>query len=150
MASALKLYPAESPTLPLPPKNRPEKSKSARPSPLNPKNCRVVSLGRKSKLSYLLDENRTQYERMLAIIRSGAFIKTAALSIGITPETLSRWMARGKSDWESIYAQFRQAVLQAVALASIDVEIKVRESNPVFWLKCGPRQMLGDGMWREP
>lgn len=127
----------------------PRKTKVVPREHLNPKSTRVVSRGRKSKLSYLLSEQPELYQRMLEMIRAGSFIKTAALAIGVAPETLSRWLARGKVEERSIYAQFRQQVCQAVALATVDVEARVRDTNPVFWLKCGPRKLLGDGLWRD-
>jgi hypothetical protein len=98
----------------------------------------------------LMRSDAAAYERMLTLIRAGAFAWVAAQSLGIAAETFSRWMARGARQRRGIFRQFRQDVEQAQALARITAEIQVRRENPLAWLRSGPaRSRPGMPGWTD-
>lgn len=85
-----------------------------------------------------------RYQRMLEYIRAGSYLHVAAQAVGVAPETLSRWLSRGRSARSGTsYYQFRQDVTQAIAEASVVAEVAVHQSRPETWLRCGPRKLLG-------
>jgi hypothetical protein len=99
---------------------------------------RIGHRGRPSKLKKLIDEHPADYERMLALIRAGAFARGAAQAMGIAPETFSRWLTRGLQQRRGIYRQFRQDVEQAQAQSRCVAEMRVYRENPLAWLRLGP------------
>src|SRR5438552_3793168 len=106
--------------------------------------------GRPSKLVTLMEETPTLYARMLGLIRAGGFAWIAAQSIGIAPETFSRWLTRGKIERRGHFRQFRQDVLQAAAQARVFAEIRVYRDNPLAWLRFGPgRTTEGSPGWTD-
>jgi hypothetical protein len=106
------------------------------------------AIGRVSKLAYLLHDNRPLYAKMLNYVRAGAYLHVAAAAIGVAPETISRWLAKGERAKSGHYSQFRQDILAAVAEASVIAESELKSSKPETWLRCGPRRLLGDE-WRD-
>lgn len=104
--------------------------------------------GRISKLAHLIRDRPDQYRRMLDYVRAGAYLHVAAAAIGVTPETVSRWLSKGEKAKSGHYAEFRQDILAAVAEASLVAEVQVKQNKPETWLRCGPRRLLGDE-WRE-
>ncbi len=94
--------------------------------------------GRRSTLSIVMEEQPDVYQAMLVRIRLGAFAHVAASSLGIRPETFSRWLTKGKEARSGIFAQFYQDVSVAQAEARMTAEMEVRRDNPLAWLRYGP------------
>ena len=63
--------------------------------------------GRKTKLT------PERQEKILGCVRAGMSYKDAAQSAGITPETLCRWLARGKVE-SSLFHEFYESVRKAL------------------------------------
>ena len=75
--------------------------------------------GRKTKLT------PERQEKILRCVRAGMSYKDAAQSVGITPETLCRWLARGKVEsglFHEFYESIRKALVhfELVHLENID------------------------------
>jgi hypothetical protein len=96
----------------------------------------------------LLTDHRDRFEKMLNFIRAGAYFHVAAAAIGIPPPTFSKWLSKGERAKKGIYREFREAVLEAVAEASVVAEAELKQSKPETWLRNGPRRLLGEE-WRE-
>lgn len=83
--------------------------------------------GRPSKLTPELQAN------ICLALRGGNFREAAAEWQGISAETMSRWIKRGADDEEagkqSIYRDFRQAVLKAEREAEIDAVAKIMKAG---------------------
>jgi hypothetical protein len=113
-------------------------------------NRKLSRRGRRSKLLALMHETPARYRAMLNLIRAGGFSCDAAVSIGIAPETFSRWLARGAREGRGAFRQFRQDVQRASAQARVLAEIEVRQSDPLAWLRYGPgRTTPGRPGWTE-
>lgn len=114
-------------------------------------NCAIQTRrGRPGKLESILDNCPEVYQRMLKLIRAGAFACGAAQAMGIAPETFSRWLSRGRREQDGIYRQFRQDVLRAQAEARVVAEIQVYRENPLAWLRFGPgRSRPGEPGWTD-
>ena len=65
--------------------------------------------GRKTKLTL------ERQEKILTYVRAGMTNKEAAQVAGITPETLSRWVARGKKVESGLFREFYKSVQKALA-----------------------------------
>ena len=64
--------------------------------------------GRKTKLT------PERQEKILRCVRAGMIYKDAAQSAGITPETLCRWLARGKVE-SGLFHEFYESIQKALA-----------------------------------
>ena len=109
----------------------------------------LPSRGRTSKLESLIRDRPSDYAMMIEYNRAGAFAKTAAAAVGVSPETFSRWFAKGETATSGPYRQFYQDLVQAVGLASVLAEADVHRADAKHWLKCGPRRMLGEERERQ-
>lgn len=103
--------------------------------------------GRPSELEALMAEPQ-RYKEFIAYVEIGVTYVAAAASIGISPETLAGWLRKGRENDDSIYSKFLADIRQAVGKASIVVEGEIRADDPKFWLRNGPRRLLGDD-WRD-
>ena len=69
--------------------------------------------GRPSKLTPEIQD------RIVAAIRAGNYVETAARHAGIDPATFYRWMERGAKERSGKYREFRKAVEKARADAEV-------------------------------
>jgi hypothetical protein len=87
--------------------------------------------------------------KIVETIRSGSFDWVAARTAGISPATFKEWLRRGEGKdanrpYEKLYVQFAIEVRRAQAEARSQAEIKVREDQPLAWLRYGPGRDRGD------
>ena len=104
--------------------------------------------GRRSKLAALMEDQAEKYAQSLQYLRLGATLTAVAGYLGVSPDTMSRWISRGRESTKGNYHRFWREVTAAVAHASVMVEIEVKVNHPLQWLKNGPRRLLGDE-WRD-
>jgi hypothetical protein len=72
-------------------------------------------------------------------IERGVFGHIAAQAAGVSFRTYFDWMRRGdQGDGEEPFASFASQVNTAKAQARAVREMKVAETDPMFWLRCGP------------
>tara|TARA_B100000686_G_C16118988_1_gene631661 strand:+ start:133 stop:561 length:429 start_codon:yes stop_codon:yes gene_type:complete len=74
--------------------------------------------GRKGKLT------RKMIKSIASKVRKGATFKAAALSSGISNQTLHKWIARGKTETSGIYRE----LVDTIEANSAQVEIEITES----------------------
>jgi hypothetical protein len=89
---------------------------------------------------------------IVSYIRAGSFPQVAAEAAGLPGELFETWMERGKQpDAPLPFRNFRQAIRKAQAEVRLTVEIELRKSKPLDWLRHGPGKPgdLGDG-WTQP
>jgi hypothetical protein len=89
---------------------------------------------------------------IVAFIRAGSFPQVAAEAAGLPTERFADWMERGaRSRAPLALRQFFQAIRKAQAEARLTVEVELRQSKPLDWLRCGPGKPgdLGEG-WTTP
>ena len=72
-----------------------------------------VKAGRPQKL------NAEVQEKIIAAVKAGAFIETAAISAGICRATFQIWLRKGEAQKKGIYRDFFDAVNEAFAEVSI-------------------------------
>ena len=103
--------------------------------------------GRVSKLEILLSSKRgqEQYNEMILAISSRASAVSAAAMIGISPNTLTRWITKGKANKDSLYGKLWGDVLVALGIAVSSAEIEIHHQRPQFYLQRGfARTLVGD------
>lgn len=106
---------------------------------------------RRSGLALIEDIQRTSPERwetFLSALRSGASYKAAAGLIGVAPETITRWMERGRGARSGPYKRFFRAVMKSLQEATAIAEVQVAQKNPENWLRNGPGKLVNPE-WRE-
>ena len=94
-------------------------------------------------LNDLLGANPKAMSDFLDAIRAGASWNAAAAFLNVKPDTVQRWMARGKSSKTGPYAKFYRQTMQALQESCIVAEAKVKEKNPELWLRNGPGRYKG-------
>lgn len=99
-------------------------------------------------LNDLLNANPKAMADFLDAIRAGASWQAAAAFLHVKPDTVQRWMARGKASKTGPYAKFYKQTLQALQESCIVAEAKVKERNPELWLRNGPGRLVND-QWRD-
>lgn len=99
-------------------------------------------------LNDLLAANPKAMADFLDAIRAGASWNAAAAFLNVKPDTIQRWMVRGKSSKSGPYAKFYRQTMQALQESTIIAEAKVKERNPELWLRNGPGRWVND-QWRE-
>lgn len=72
-------------------------------------------------------------QKIVALIRQGAYDWVAAQAAGINPATFRRWMAAGRAG-NRTYAEFAREVDRARAEARVLAEIEVRRAVRARWL----------------
>ncbi len=96
-----------------------------------------------------LYRNQKLYEAVLGLIVDGSSIKNAFGSIGIRPQMIQGWIAKGSRDSlqekDSYYARFASDVFRAKSSSRAETETKARDSNPNKWLETDAR----GGRWVE-
>lgn len=117
-----------------------------------------VMNGRKPKrppmtISRLIEVERIRPDiiaKFLAAVRAGAGFTTAAGLLGVSPETVKRWMERGSTAKKGPYRQFYDKVMNALQVAGVVAEAKVKEMQPLQWLKAGPGRWVTDDWQDQP
>ena len=78
-------------------------------------------------------------EQICAFIRAGSFPQVAAQAVGIPVKVFESWMRYGNALRPlPIYRDFREAVLQAQAIARLAAESRALQRAPLSWLRFGP------------
>lgn len=103
---------------------------------------------RMTKLRRLMEFNPDTYEQMLQYFRLGATIGAVTAALGIRRDTFNHWMEKGRQNKTGSYAKFYADVHKAIGHAAVLVESDIKVSQPMAWLKNGPRRVLDDE-WRE-
>jgi hypothetical protein len=94
--------------------------------------------------------NAAVLRELLENLRSGAFDGVAAEAAGVSRRTFYRWLQLGRSGKEP-FVRLEEAVRQAKALARLGAERRVREQQPLSWLRLGPgRERRGEPGWAGP
>jgi transposase-like protein len=71
---------------------------------------------------------------IIDLIRSGAFVKTAAQANGISESTLHYWVSRAdEPDADPMYSEFSEALTRARALAEVDAVKLIVEAGHKHW-----------------
>lgn len=99
-------------------------------------------------LNDLLSANPKAMSDFLDAMRAGASWQAAAAFLHVKPDTVQRWMARGKASKSGPYAKFYRQTMQALQESTIVAEAKVKEKNPELWLRNGPGRLVND-QWRD-
>lgn len=106
------------------------------------------------RLRDLLDHQQDVFAQIKNFIVAGAFSWVAAQAAGVTSQTFNKWMMKGRMDVAagriSIYSRFFREIMQAQALARLQVEITVKSQDPKFWLNHGPgKTRQGEPGWTD-
>jgi transposase-like protein len=102
---------------------------------------------RLGKIEFLMntEEGKPIFNKLLLALSMGASITSSAGMLGISPQTLTRWIRRGKVEEEGLYADFYEGVFQAISKATAEAEIEVAQTKPQFYLTNGAaRVIVGD------
>ncbi len=99
-------------------------------------------------LDDLLRTNPKAMVDFLDAIRAGASWLSAAAFLRVKPDTIQRWMLRGKTAKSGPYAKFYRQTMQALQESTIVAEAKVKERNPELWLRNGPGRLVNE-QWRD-
>ena len=102
---------------------------------------------RRGKLDELMDSEagRLAIDEMIMFIASRASVRSAAARIGVNPNTLSKWLSRGKTDSEGVYRELWDRVVVALGQATAEAEVELNQMQPKTYLTKGPgRILLGD------
>src|SRR5262249_3899946 len=73
-------------------------------------------------------------DELVAAIKDGSFLTTAAKNAGISRYTLRDWL----ESEDPRYAEFQTRILKAQGAAGIAREREAYEKDYKFWLLCGP------------
>jgi hypothetical protein len=88
------------------------------------------------------DGGRQAYNEMLLALANRASLVAAAARIGVHPNTVSNWIARGKREPDSVYGEFYRGVVHAIGQATAESEIQVNQQDPKFYLTRGTAKVL--------
>src|SRR5580658_5839288 len=72
-------------------------------------------------------------EKILTVIKLGAYRTAACDFAGISPETLRNWMRRGENEGEGPYVEFAAAIKQAEASACLKALGTIRTAMESQW-----------------
>jgi len=106
------------------------------------------------RLFDLMNSQRDVYDQIMRFVAAGAFGWVSAQAAGVSVVTFNKWLARGRLDAErnrgSIYREFYTDLMRAQATARLQVELKVKNEDPKFWLTHGPgKTRRGEPGWTE-
>ena len=102
---------------------------------------------RRSKLDMLMasEQGRAAIDSMIHFVASRASVRSAAARIGVNPNTLSKWIMRGKQEDEGVYRELYDRIVVALGHAVAEAEVEQNNMKPEFYLRHGPaRMLLGD------
>jgi len=94
----------------------------------------------------------TLQNSICSYIRSGSFPHVAAEAAGVPREVFEDWLKRGQSARSAKkYRLFREAILQAQAIARLAAESRALTNDPLTWLRSGPGKDSPDSPgWSSP
>lgn len=92
----------------------------------------------------------TRMQAFLSALESGSSYSAAAGFLHITPDTMRRWMERGRTAKSGPYKQFHRRVIGSIQKAAAIAGIKVKEMQPLAWLQKGPGKEVGDDWSDQP
>ena len=100
--------------------------------------------GRPSSIDKLFNTTagKEQFQKLLVMLASRSSLKAAALCIGITPDTLTRWIQKGKANGDSVYGKFYRECVSAISHAVVDAEMDINQQKPEFYLTRGPGKLI--------
>jgi len=107
----------------------------------------IKRAGRPSPIHDLMNtkSGKEQYSKLLLMLSNRCSLKAAAMTIGIRPDTLTRWLRKGKEEEEGVYRLFYDGCVSAISHAVVDAEIELNQSDPKFYLTRGPgKTIVGD------
>ena len=91
------------------------------------------------------DKGNRAIDEMIMFIASRASVRSAAARIGVNPNTLSKWLSRGKQESEGVYRELWDRVVIALGQATAEAEVELNQMKPETYLTKGPgRILLGD------
>ena len=91
------------------------------------------------------DEGNRAIDEMIMFIASRASVRSAAARIGVNPNTLTKWISRGKQESEGVYRELYDRVVVALGQATAEAEVELNQMKPETYLTKGPgRILLGD------
>ena len=102
---------------------------------------------RRGKLDELMasDAGRLAIDEMIMFVASRASVRSAAARIGVNPNTLTKWISRGKQESEGVYRELYDRVVTALGQATAEAEVELNQMKPDVYLTKGPgRILLGD------
>ena len=102
---------------------------------------------RRGKLDELMDsdEGNRAIDEMIMFIASRASVRSAAARIGVNPNTLTKWISRGKQEEGGVYRELYDRVVIALGQATAEAEVELNQMQPKTYLTKGPgRILLGD------
>ena len=102
---------------------------------------------RRGKLDELMDSEagRRAIDEMILFIASRASVRSSAARIGVNPNTLTKWISRGKQESEGVYRELYDRVVVALGQPTAQAEVELNQMKPEFYLTKGPgRVLLGD------
>lgn len=88
------------------------------------------------------EEGRASIDSVVLFISNRASIKASAARIGINPNTLTRWIMRGKQEEEGVYRELFDRIVVALGQATAECEVELSNMKPEFYLKHGPGRIL--------
>lgn len=90
------------------------------------------------QLMELAQANPEMMENYLQALRAGASYQSAAGYLKVHPETISRWMDRGRAAKSGPYRIFYKKSLQALQEAGVVAEATIKAKDPMAWMTRGP------------
>ena len=89
------------------------------------------------------------HQKIVGLVRAGAFETQAARAAGIDPSTLRRWKERGRGR-SGPFREFLEDLERAAGEARVIAEARVFNENPGMWLRLGPgRERPDEPGWTE-
>lgn len=77
--------------------------------------------------------DKAVYDKVVEKVRQGNYITTVAASVGVEPETIMRWLEKGKRGENTLYHSFYLDVQEAWAEAEINVLGELRAHGRNDW-----------------
>lgn len=97
---------------------------------------------RNSLLAELVKRRQSIYAAILGRIMCGSSLIAAACAVGLSRETVRRWMIEGlenqQAGEDTYYARFASDVYAALAHSVGEAELAVMRRNPIEYLRSGP------------
>jgi transposase len=80
-----------------------------------------------------LTDERTQ--KLMLVLRTGAYIETACAFVGIEKETFHRWMRQGEKGGKrfAAHAAFRAEIMRVMAEAEVSALARIAKAGETIW-----------------
>ena len=95
------------------------------------------------------DFNAQTSETIIALVKRGNFIETAAAFAGVTARTVRNWIAKGKRRDQPVYGEFRRPILQAKAEAEIH-DLEKLSRDPAWQATTWRLERRNPRRWARP